>query len=93
MLKHDLDHGEAEAIALAKEIKADLILLDERAARKIAKSLSLKILGTVGVLIKAKQTENIDSLKVVLDVLRNQAQFRISDSLYELALQSVGELS
>ena len=91
LLKHDLDPGEAEAIALAKEIKANLILLDERAARKIAKALSLKILGTVGVLIKAKQTENIKSLQVVLDALRNQAQFRISDSLYTLALKSVGE--
>ena len=92
LLKRDLDAGEAEAIALAKEIKAELILLDERDARKIAKSLSLKTLGTVGVLIKAKQSGKIESLQVMLDVLRDQAQFRISDSLYALALESVGEI-
>ncbi len=82
LLKVDLDIGEAEAIALAKKIKADLILLDERDARKIAKSLSLKILGTIGILIKAKQIGEIESLQDVLDTLRNKAQFRVSDSFY-----------
>ncbi len=91
LLKRDLDAGEAEAIALAKEIKAELILLDERDARKIAQSLSLRILGTVGVLIKAKQSERIESLQSMLDALRDQAQFRISNSLYTHALEVVGE--
>ena len=45
LLKNELDSGEAEAIALAKEINAKLILLDERAARKIAKSLRLIFSG------------------------------------------------
>ena len=69
----------------------ELILLDERDARKIAQSLSLKTLGTVGVLIKAKQSKKIESLQVALDALRDQAKFRISDALYTLALESVGE--
>lgn len=92
LLKKDLDAGESEAIALAKEIKAKLILLDERDARRIAQSLSLKTLGTVGVLIKAKQTGTIESLQEKLDALRDQAKFRISDSIYAIALESVGEV-
>lgn len=91
LLRGSLDAGESEAIALAKEINAELILLDERDARKIAQSLSLKTLGTVGVLIKAKQSGKIESLQVTLNALRDQAKFRISDPLYALALESVGE--
>ena len=92
LLKNELDPGESEAIALAKEMKSDLILLDERDARKIARSLSLKVLGTVGLLIQAKRVGKIMSLKEMLDRLRNEAQFRISDSLYNLALRTVGEI-
>jgi len=71
LLKNDLDSGEAEAIALAKEIHAELILLDERAARKIRK---------------------ISSLQEILNQLRDEGQFRISDTLYKLALEAVGEI-
>ena len=92
LLKNELDHGEAEAIALAKEIKAKLILLDERDARRIAKSLGLTVLGTVGILIQAKHTGKIASLQATLDLLMSKAQFRISDSLYNLALRTVGEV-
>lgn len=92
LLKMALDSGEAEAIALAKEIHAELILLDERAARKIAKSLRLDVLRTVGLLIRARQIEKIISLKDVLDQLRSDAKFRISETLYKLALETVGEV-
>ena len=91
LLKRDLDAGESEAIALAKETNAKLILLDERDARKTALSLSLKPLGTIGVLIRAKQAGKIKSLHEALDALRDQAKFRISDALYSLALEAVGE--
>ncbi|MGH7960785.1 MAG: hypothetical protein ACRERD_03025, partial [Candidatus Binatia bacterium] len=50
-----LDRGEAEAIALAEEITADELLLDERAARSIAAARGLKIIGTAGLLVRAKQ--------------------------------------
>lgn len=66
--------------------------MDERAARKIAKSLRLNVLGTVGLLIRAKQIGKISSLRDILDQLRDDAQFRISKSLYELALGTVGEI-
>jgi len=91
LLKMDLDNGEAEAITLANEIDADLILIDERDARRVAKQLDLKVLGTVGLLIFAKQTGHMPSLKKVLDELVNQAGFRISKSVYNKALKSVDE--
>ena len=92
ILKLDLDNGEAEAIALAKEIDADVILLDERDARKIATQLNINILGTIGILIWAKQHEKIPVLKKVLDSLIYDAGFRISDKLYKMALETVNEL-
>lgn len=50
----DLDSGEAEAIVLATEINADLIILDERLGRYHAKHADLRVTGTIGILIKAK---------------------------------------
>ncbi len=93
LLRNELDPGEAEAIALAKEMKSTLVLLDERDARKIAKSLSLNVLGTVGLLIQAKQVGKIMSLQEALNRLRTEAQFRISDHLYDQALRTVGEIA
>jgi predicted nucleic acid-binding protein len=45
-----LDQGEKSAIILAEETKADLIILDEKLARKIAKNRNLKIIGLLGIL-------------------------------------------
>jgi len=53
LLKHDLGAGEAEAIVLARELNADFVLMDERLGRSAARSLGLKVVGLVGVLIEA----------------------------------------
>ncbi len=58
----DLDAGEAEAIVLATEINADLIILDEKLGRFHAKHAELKVTGTMGVLIKAKTEGHIEEL-------------------------------
>ncbi len=50
----DLDAGESEAIILATEMNADLIILNETLGRFHAKHADLKVTGTIGVLIKAK---------------------------------------
>jgi predicted nucleic acid-binding protein len=50
----ELDNGEAEAIALAVEIQADRILIDERRGRKKAIELSLRPIGVLGILLRAK---------------------------------------
>jgi predicted nucleic acid-binding protein len=62
----DLDEGEAEAIILATEIDADLILLDEKLGRFHANDAGLKVTGTIGVLLKAKNTGIITKIKPLL---------------------------
>ena len=87
----DLDKGEAEAIVLARELKADVILLDEKAARSIADRLGLYVLGTVGLLMWARQQNHIPSLREQLDTLRDKGRFRLSQKLYRAVLTEVGE--
>ena len=89
----ELDEGESEAIALADELKADVVLLDEKDARRIAKQLGLRVLGTIGILVWGKRVGKINNLRQVLDILQNRAMFRISHTLYQQALKSVGEFN
>ena len=63
LLEMELEEGEAEAIALAHEIGAKVVLLDERDARRAAKQLGLRVLGTVGILIWARRAGEIVSLR------------------------------
>jgi len=91
LLKRDLDDGEAEAIALAIEQHADLILLDESEARRIAELYHLLKTGAVGILIKAKQLGLIKTLRNELDQLRKGGGFWISEELYHRALRAAGE--
>lgn len=91
LLEMELDEGEAEAVVLAHEIGAEVVLLDERDARRAAKKLGLRVLGTLGILIWAKRVGKLPSLREALDALQNQARFRISRALYERALREVGE--
>lgn len=78
----ELDRGEAEAIVLALESKADLILIDEKQGRRIAQAMGLQIIGTIGILLKAKQMQLIKSVREKMDELR-QIGFWISDGLYQ----------
>jgi predicted nucleic acid-binding protein len=91
LLQAELDEGEAETIALGQEVKADMILLDEREARQAAKRLGLRVLGTVGILIWARRAGKISRLREALDALQTKAKFRLSPTLYERALREVGE--
>lgn len=81
VLRRDLDQGEAEAIALALENKAEWTILDERDGRRIAKSLNLQVTGTLGILLKAKRNGQLASLQLVLDELQQKAGFFIGDEL------------
>ena len=89
-LRAGLDPGEAEAIALALEQQA-LLLLDEREARRRAVHLGLSVLGTIGVLIWARREALIPSLAEALDACQERGSFRISELLRRQALLSVGE--
>ncbi|MDA8692763.1 DUF3368 domain-containing protein [Saprospiraceae bacterium] len=86
-----LDKGEAEAIILAKELSADIIVIDERRGRKVATDYGLKIIGLLGILISAKRKGHIDLLKPYLHKLVFDIGFRINDSLYQRVLQEVDE--
>jgi predicted nucleic acid-binding protein len=90
-LQLELDDGEAEAIALAAELKADLLLLDERKGRVVASRLGFKFVGLLGVLVEAKHKGLILAIRPVLDNLIGKAGFWISRDLYEHVLQAAGE--
>jgi hypothetical protein len=88
-LKLMVDDGESEAIALAYELGYRLVV-DDKQARNIAKRLDIEIIGTVGILVKAKQLGLIDQLLTILEALENKG-FYLSQSLKTEALILVGE--
>jgi len=90
-LEQQLDTGEAEAIALAVETHADLLLLDERRGRAAARQLGLTVTGLLGVLLVAKQQGHLVAVKPVLDALITVAGFWIDEQLYAQVLESAEE--
>jgi len=93
VLQRHLDKGEAEAIALALQVKADWILLDEREARKVAKTLGLKVAGVLGILLRARREGKLSSLERAMEELREKAGFRIGANLFADLLRESGEKS
>ena len=91
LLRAELDEGEAEAIALAHEVSADVVLLDERDARQAARRMGLEVLGTVGILLWAKRAGKFVSLREELEALQSRGKFRLSQRLYEQVLREAGE--
>ncbi|SHG00708.1 hypothetical protein SAMN05444483_10473 [Salegentibacter echinorum] len=67
-----LDSGEAEVIILAREIRADLVIIDEILGRKFAKNAGLIVTGTIGVLIKAKKMKLINNVLPLLEEMQNK---------------------
>jgi predicted nucleic acid-binding protein len=65
----DLDDGEAEVLVLAKEINADLVILDEIMGRRYAKQFKINLTGTIGILLKAKENGLIISIKKLISEL------------------------
>jgi predicted nucleic acid-binding protein len=91
LLQQQLDRGEAEAIALAIQVKADLLLIDEKQGRRVANNLNITFTGILGILITAKQKGLIKDVKPLLEKLKTQAGFWIKPNLYQNILQRVGE--
>jgi predicted nucleic acid-binding protein len=106
LLSMELDKGEAEAIALCCEQQGEIVLLDEKDARRVARRLGLSVgfwvgksgfakqratLGTVGLLIWAKRIGRITSLREQLDALQTHGDFWLSQAVREKALHAVGE--
>jgi predicted nucleic acid-binding protein len=90
-LRTYLDPGESEAIALALEVRADALLIDELQGRAAAVAAGLNVIGVLGILQRAKHEGLIDQVRSRMDRLRNDTQFFISDRLYDEVLRSVGE--
>jgi predicted nucleic acid-binding protein len=90
-LKTQLDEGESYAIALAMELGNLPIILDDKKARRIAKQLGLQVIGTLGVLLRAKQKGVVTEISPFLNALRH-AGFYMTDDLYLETLRIAGEL-
>jgi predicted nucleic acid-binding protein len=86
-----VDEGEAEAIVLAKETQADYILIDDLQGRQIAIQQGFTVIGSVGILLKAKQLGHIPNVKSLMDDIINIAQAFIAPKLYSDVLKLAGE--
>ncbi len=91
MLLSRLGRGESEAIALALEVHADFILVDEALGRSVAKSRGLLPVGVVGVLAQAKLVGLIAEVRPLLDRLEAELDFRLSDEVKRRGLRLAGE--
>lgn len=82
-LREHLDHGEAETIALAVEYSPPFLLMDEKEGRHTAQRFGFKTVGVVGVLIEAKAHGLIPQISPLLERLRREAVFFLSDRARE----------
>lgn len=85
-----LDRGELSSMILYKKLRADYLLIDEKLGRKIAKLNNIKVVGSLGVLIKAKKKGIIPSIKPHVEILRASSIY-FSSALLDHALKMANE--
>ena len=90
-LQQTLEKRESEAIALADQTKASLLLIDESKGRAEALRLGLEVTGILGVLLRAKERQLIPSVKSVLDEMMTRAGFWVDEELYRTILVRANE--
>jgi hypothetical protein len=86
-----MDYGESEAITLYKEVDASFLLIDDRKARKIAESLGIQCIGTIGLLSNAKDKKLISELKPLFEIFLNNKRY-YSKKILNMILAHHGEL-
>ena len=86
----DLDDGEAEVLILAKELNADLVIMDEIMGRRYSKQLEFNLTGTIGILLKSKEKGLIESIKDLLTELMKKGTW-LSPKLISKAIKLANE--
>ena len=89
-MPRDIHRGEAEVIALAGSLEDSVMILDDLAARRHARLLGLRFTGTLGVLLKAKQSEILESVLPVVSCLE-ELGFRLAPNTRQEFLTLAGE--
>ena len=90
-LRRNLDLGEAAALAVAKALSADLVLMDDRQGRRAAATLGLSVKGTLGILLAAKRGGFLDKVGPLVAALVEQGAW-LSPALKRQVLAAAGEL-
>ena len=92
LLAGGLHRGEAEAMTLAVERSADVLLMDERQGRLTAEAMGIHVIGTIGLVVAARRRGDLAAVAPVLAELRNSGLW-LSDGLVNQVLAAVGEAS
>lgn len=86
-----LDLGEFSAMTLYKKIKADILLVDDKKARKVARLNDIRIIGSLGVLLLAKKEKIISEIKPLITAMK-KSEIHLAEEIVEYALRIAGEL-
>jgi predicted nucleic acid-binding protein len=89
-LTAQLDLGESAVIAVSMELEGPVVILDDKKARRVARQMGLKVVGTVGLFLRAKEERLVSEVKPLLESL-HQVGFRLSRDLEREALRLAGE--
>ena len=90
LLEIKLDRGEASAIGLHFEINNSIVILDDLKARFVADKIKVNYTGTFGVILRAKKSGIIKSVKPILNKIR-KTNFRFSNKVFNIVLKEAGE--
>ncbi|NBC17537.1 MAG: DUF3368 domain-containing protein [Bacteroidetes bacterium] len=85
-----LGRGEIAAMALCEQVQADVLLVDDSRARNAAQQRNITVVGSLGLLVRAKEKGVVDRLAPFMDRLR-RSDLYISEALIEDVLRQVGE--